>query len=207
MAQDGPDSTRNPSGQPSGDALSRLSAALGAVKGRGPAPVERWNPAYCGEIDMRIDAEGTWFYMGTPIGRPALVKLFSTVLRRDPERFVLVTPVERVGIAVADAPFAAVEMAVAGAGEARSIAFRTNVDDLVQVGPGHPLRFEAGPGGGVKPYVRVRGDLWARLTRALTYDLLDLGEERDLDGGRTFGVAVSGAFYPIPVPEADGAAA
>jgi len=183
---------------PGGDALSRLVATLGPAGGRGPAPVERWNPAYCGEIDMRIDADGTWFYMGTPIGRPALVKLFSTVLRRDPERFVLVTPVERVGIAVADAPFAAVEMAVEGAGEARTIAFRTNVDDLVQVGPDHPLRFEAGEKGAVKPYVLVRGGLWARVTRALTYDLVDLGEEREMPQGRTFGVAASGGFYPVP---------
>lgn len=182
----------------SDDALSRLTAALGAVKGRGPAPVERWNPDYCGEIDMRIDADGTWFYMGTPIGRPALVKLFSTVLRRDPERFVLVTPVERIGIVVEDAPFAAVEMAVDGEGAARTIAFRTNVDDLVQVGPDHPLRFDAAEDGAVKPYVLVRGELWARVTRALTYDLVDLGEEREIDGRRTYGLAVSGEFYPIP---------
>lgn len=195
MVQDPSDPTTRP---PGGDALSRLTAALGASKGRGPAPVERWNPAYCGEIDMRIEADGTWFYMGTPIGRPALVKLFATVLRRDPERFVLVTPVERVGIHVADAPFAAVEMAVDGEGAGRSIAFRTNVDDLVQVGPDHPLRFEADTGGGVKPYVLVRGGLWARVTRALTYDLVDLGEDRTIDGRRSFGVAVAGAFYPIP---------
>jgi hypothetical protein len=189
MASDAP--------SPAGDALSRLTAALGEVKGRGAAPVERWNPAYCGEIDMRIDADGTWFYMGTPIGRPALVKLFASVLRKDPERFVLVTPVERVGIAVADAPFAAVEMAVAGEGEARTIAFRTNVDDLVEIGPDHPLRFEAADDGGVKPYLLVRGGLWARVTRALTYDLVDLGEERD----GVFGVAAAGAFHPIPSGE------
>ena len=189
MASDAP--------SPAGDALSRLSAALGEAKGRGAAPVERWNPAYCGEIDMRIEADGTWFYMGTPIGRPALVKLFASVLRKDPERFVLVTPVERVGIAVADAPFAAVELAVSGEGDARTIAFRTNVDDLVEVGPDHPLRFEADEDGGVKPYVLVRGGLWARVTRALTYDLVDLGEER----GGVYGVAAAGAFHPIPTGE------
>jgi hypothetical protein len=194
MAQDERGSTAGASG----DALSRLMAALGGAKGRGPAPVERWNPDYCGEIDMRIGADGTWFYMGTPIGRPALVRLFSTVLRRDPDRFVLVTPVERIGIEVEDAPFAAVEMAVEGEGDARSVAFRTNVDDLVQVGPDHPLRFEAGEDGGLKPYVLVRGGLWARLTRALTYDLVDLGEEREIGGRRCYGVAVSGEFYPIP---------
>src|SRR5215210_5772390 len=140
-------------------ALERLSAALGAVASRkGPPPVERWNPPYCGEIDMRIAADGTWFYNGTPIGRPPLVKLFASILRKDPDRHVLVTPVERVGIRVDDAPFQAVEMAIEGEGAARRIAFRTNVDDLVEVDPEHPLRFEREDGGGVKPYVRVRGE-------------------------------------------------
>jgi hypothetical protein len=193
-----------------GDALGRLGAALGeASRGKGPPPVERWNPPFCGDIDMRIDQDGTWFYNGTPIGRPALVKLFASVLRKDPERYVLVTPVERVGIAVADVPFLAVEMAVTGIGETRQIAFRTNVDDLVEVGPEHPLRFDRDGGDGVKPYVLVRGGLWARLTRALTYDLIELGEERDIDGAPSFGVAAGGAFYPIaPAAElADGALA
>src|SRR3712207_6637026 len=108
---------------------------------------------------MRIATDGTWHYMGSPINRPALVRLFSTVLRRDPERYVLVTPVARVGITVEDAPFLAVEMAVEGEGSGRQIAFRTNVDDLVQVGPERPLRFERDAHGGVKPYVKVRGDL------------------------------------------------
>ena len=182
----------------SGSALARLSAALGPDAGRkGLPPVERWNPAYCGEIDMRIAADGTWHYMGTPINRPALVKLFSTVLRKDPERHVLVTPVERVGIEVEDAPFLAVEMAVEGEGEGRQIAFRTNVDDLVQVGPERPLRFEQDAKGGVKPYVRVRGELWARVTRSLALDLIALGEESEIDGAATFGVRAGGAFFPI----------
>jgi len=182
----------------SGSALARLSAALGPDAGRkGLPPVERWNPAYCGEIDMRIAADGTWHYMGTPINRPALVKLFSTVLRKDPERHVLVTPVERVGIEVEDAPFLAVEMAVEGEGEGRQIAFRTNVDDLVQVGAECPLRFEQDATGGVKPYVRVRGELWARVTRSLALDLIALGEEIESDGAATFGVSAGGAFFPI----------
>lgn len=179
--------------EPKDDALSRLASALGST-GKGPPPVERWNPPFCGDIDMRIAADGTWFYMGTPIGRPKLVRLFASVLRRDPDRFVLVTPVERVGIAVEDAPFQAVEMAVDGEGEDRSVAFRTNVDDLVAVGPDHPLRFEAEADGGVKPYVLVRGGLWARVTRALTYDLIELGGERD--GG--YAVAIGGTAYPVP---------
>jgi hypothetical protein len=186
-----------------GNALARLTEALGSdAKRKGPPPVERWNPAYCGEIDMRIAADGTWHYMGTPINRPSLVKLFSTVLRRDPERYVLVTPVERVGIEVEDVPFLAVEMAVEGDGDSRQIAFRTNVDDLAQVGPEHPLRFDQDANGGVRPYVKVRGELWARVTRTLALDLIALGEEKDVDGVTTFGVAASGMFFHIaPVSE------
>ena len=187
-----------------GSALGRLVEALGPdARRKGPPPVDRWNPAYCGEIDMRIAADGTWFYNGTPIGRLPLVRLFASILRRDPERYVLVTPVERVGIAVEDAPFQAVEMAVEGEGADRRIAFRTNVDDLVNVGPDHPLRFDRDAAGGIKPYVRVRGGLWARITRALTYDLIALGEERDLEGGRVFGLTADGDFYSIaPASEA-----
>lgn len=196
MTDDAPTAPESPS--PS-DALGRLSAALGeAARGRGLPPVERWNPPFCGDIDMRIDADGTWFYMGTPIGRPALVKLFASVLRRDPERFVLVTPVERVGIAVADAPFMAVEMQVDGAGDGRTVAFRTNVDDLVAVGPDHPLRFDEDEGGGIKPYLLVRGGLWAKVTRALLYDLVELGETRVEDGREIFGLAAGGLFIEIP---------
>lgn len=186
-----------------GSALARLTQALGAeTKRKGPPPVERWNPPYCGEIDMRIAADGSWHYMGSPINRPALVRLFSTVLRKDPERYVLVTPVERVGIAVEDAPFLAVEMAVEGEGGERQIAFRTNVDDLVQVGPDHPLRFELDKHGGVKPYVKIRGDLWALVTRALTMDLIALAEERDIAGRSMFGIAAGQVFCPI-APSSD----
>ncbi|WP_262028184.1 DUF1285 domain-containing protein [Microvirga sp. Mcv34] len=189
-----------------GNALARLAEALGPEsKRKGPPPVERWNPAYCGEIDMRIAADGTWHYMGTPINRPALVKLFSTVLRKDPERYVLVTPVERVGIMVEDSPFLAVEMAVEGDGESRQIAFRTNVDDLVQVGPDHPLRFDRDDRDGVKPYVKVRGDLWALVTRSLALDLVAMGEEQDVAGVATFGINANGIFFPMAASDELGA--
>jgi uncharacterized protein len=197
----------DPSSLTPGSALARLTAALGSdSKRKGPPPVERWNPAYCGEIDMRIAADGTWHYMGSPINRPALVKLFSTVLRKDPERYVLVTPVERVGITVEDAPFLAVEMAVEGEGETRQIAFRTNVDDLVQVGPDHPLRFEQDANGGIKPYVKVRGDLWALVTRSLTLDLVAMGEEKTVDEAATFGLTAGGTFFSIAPASELGAA-
>ncbi|MXQ10405.1 DUF1285 domain-containing protein [Microvirga makkahensis] len=181
-----------------GSALARLTEALGSdSKRKGPPPVERWNPPYCGEIDMRIAADGSWYYMGSPIKRPALVRLFSSVLRKDPERYVLVTPVERVGIVVEDAPFLAVEMAVEGEGDSRQIALRTNVDDLVQVGPANPLRFAEDEYGGVKPYVKVRGDLWALVTRSLAMDLIALAEERRVGGQSLFGIAVKDAFFAI----------
>ncbi|MCJ2129044.1 DUF1285 domain-containing protein [Methylobacterium sp. E-045] len=179
-------------------ALARLSLALDGIPQRGLPPVERWSPPYCGEIDMRIAADGTWFHNGSPIRRPALVKLFSSILRREPDgRIVLVTPVESVGIVVDDAPFAAVEMAAEGEGEDRRIAFRTNVDDLVTVDADHSLRFEEGDDGGLRPYVHVRRGLWALLTRATTYDLLALGEERLIDGVSWFGIAGGGSFHTV----------
>lgn len=188
-----------------GSAMDRLLGALGNGKTRGLPPVERWNPPFCGDLDMRIASDGTWFYLGTPIGRPALVKLFSSVLWREGGDYFLVTPVEKVGIKVEDAPFQAVEMAVSGEGDGRSIAFRTQVDEVVNVDGEHPIRFERSSSDGVKPYVHVRRDLWARVTRALTYDLLALGEVREVDGARQFGVAVAGAFYVVaPASEIEG---
>lgn len=160
--------------------IDRLSTALGDIPRRGPPPVDAWNPPYCGAIDMRIAADGTWFHNGSPIRRPALVKLFASILRREADgRIVLVTPVESVGITVDDAAFVAVEMAVEGEGDDRRIAFRTNVDDLVPVDADHTLRFEQDEAGGLRPYLHVRRGLWALVTRALTYDLIALAEERD----------------------------
>lgn len=177
-------------------------AAARAGAGRGLPPVERWNPAYCGEIDMRIARDGTWFYAGTPIGRPALTRLFSTILRKDPERYVLVTPVERVGITVEDAPFLAVEMRVESGANGRRLAFRTNLDDWTAAGPEHGLRFEPGAAEGLKPYVHVRGGLWALVTRALTFDLFDLAEARPHEGVDWIGVVSDGVFFPMQRAEA-----
>ncbi|TMJ04091.1 MAG: DUF1285 domain-containing protein [Alphaproteobacteria bacterium] len=178
-----------------------LDAIAGEVKRagkKGPPPVHLWNPPFCGDLDMRIAADGTWFYLKTPIGRHALVKLFSSVLKREGEKYFLVTPVEKVGITVDDAPFTAVEMNVEGQGPARVLSFRTNVDDWVTCGPDHALRFEPEQEtGGLKPYLHVRRDLWALVTRALFYDLVELGEERDVGGKRMFGVASGGAFYAM----------
>jgi uncharacterized protein len=180
--------------------LEAITAALGraADKAKGLPPVERWNPPFCGDLDMRIGADGTWFYLKTPIGRPALVRLFASVLKREGDKYFLVTPVEKCGIQVDDAPFLAVELKTEGSGAGRVLNFRTNVDDWVACGPAHALRFEPQAGtGGLKPYLHVRRDLWAKVTRALFFDLVELGEEREVEGRAMFGVRSMGVFFPM----------
>jgi hypothetical protein len=178
--------------------LDALAGAARAAGKKGPPPVHLWNPPYCGEIDMRIATDGTWFYQKTPIGRLPLVKLFASVLKREGDRHFLVTPVEKCGIAVDDAPFLAVEMQVDEDQGGRTLKFRTNVDDWVACGPDHALRFEPEPGtGGLKPYLHVRRDLWAKLTRALFYDLVALGEEREVAGRLMFGIVSQRAFFAM----------
>jgi hypothetical protein len=178
--------------------LDAIAGAARRASGKGLPPVHLWNPPYCGDIDMRIAADGTWFYQKTPIGRAALVKLFASVLKREGDKHFLVTPVEKCGIAVDDAPFLAVELEVEDAGAGRQLHFRTNVDDWVACGPGHALRFEPETAtGGLKPYLHVRRDLWAKVTRALFYDLVELGEEREIAGARMFGVASAGEFFAM----------
>jgi uncharacterized protein len=196
-------------GQPGLEAITGAlgRAAKGASEGLdGLPPVELWNPPFCGDLDMRIAADGTWFYLKTPIGRPALVKLFASVLKREGANYYLVTPVEKCGIQVDDAPFLAVEMNVAD-GAHHGVAghvlnFRTNVDDWVACGPQHRLRFEPETDtGGLKPYLHVRRDLWAKVTRALFFDLVELGEERDVDGTAMFGVSSMGEFFAMAPAE------
>jgi hypothetical protein len=178
------------------EGLTQAARAAGAEQRRLP-PVHLWNPPFCGDLDMRIARDGTWFYNGTPIGRPALVRLFSTILRKDEDAYVLVTPVEKVGIKVEDAPFLAVELAQETRESGRALKFRTNVDDWVEAGPDHPMRFEMGEAEGLKPYVHVRADLWALVKRALFYDLVDLGEKLTIEGEEMFGVTSNGAFFPM----------
>ena len=178
--------------------LDTLAGAARKAGQKGPPPLHLWNPPFCGDLDMRIAADGTWFYMKTPIGRPALVRLFASVLWREGDKYFLKTPVEKVGITVDDAPFTAVEMRAEGEGASRTLSFRTNVDDWVTAGKDHALRFEPEEEtGGLKPYLHVRRELWALVTRALFYDLVELSEERDVDGRRMFGVASGGAFYAM----------
>jgi hypothetical protein len=160
--------------------------------GAGARPVEKWDPPYCGDIGMAIRRDGTWLYQGSPIGRIALVKLFASVLRKDADgRTYLVTPAEKVDVAVEDAPFLAVEMAVEGEGRDQRLTFRTNLDDVVTVDAEHPLRFEAsGPDGGLKPYVLVRGRLEALCTRAVYAELVELAV-----GGEELGVWSGGVWW------------
>ena len=175
-----------------GQELEAIAAALPRER-KGPPPVHLWNPPYCGDIDMRIAGDGTWFYLGTPIGRPALVRLFASVLKREGDKYFLVTPVEKIGIKVEDAPFLAVELEADG----DVLKFRTNVDDWVDCGMGNALRFEPEATGGLRPYLHVRRELWAKVTRALFYDLVARGEEREVDGRMMFGVASGGAFFAM----------
>ncbi|WP_374381277.1 DUF1285 domain-containing protein [Dongia sp.] len=157
----------------------------------------------CGDFDFRIARDGTWFYRGSPIGRKPLVRLFSTVLRRENDgSFWLVTPVERGRITVDDAPFVAVELQVTGAGSAQNLAFRTNVEDWVTVDADHPLRVEQRPGGEPSPYVRVRGALDALIARPVFYQLVDLAESRVSEKGEELGVWSGGAYFPLGMAEA-----
>lgn len=176
--------------------IAGLEALIKAQSGKGPAPVEKWNPPYCGDIGMKIRSDGVWFYGGSPIGRMPLVKLFAGVLRKDDDgKHYLVTPVEKVDVAVEDAPFMAVEMEVKEQGHAQRLTFRTNVDDIVEAGPAHFMRFAVEPGSdGLKPYLHVRGRLEALVTRALYYDLVELAVE---DGERGLGLWSGGQFFPL----------
>ena len=182
-----------------GQTTVSLDSLAGAVKGEGRLPpVHLWNPPFCGDLDMRIAADGIWYYLKTPIGRPALVKLFASVLKREGDRYFLVTPVEKCGITVDDVPFVGVELRLEAPGPGQTLHFRTNVDDWVACGPEHALRFEPEEGtGGLRPYLHVRSNLWARVKRALFFDLVELGEQRDVEGVRMFGVVSGGAFFAM----------
>jgi hypothetical protein len=186
--------------QKDGDVSPKLAGVEAAARRqRCPAPVERWNPPFRGELDMRIAADGTWHYMGSPITRPAMVRLFSTVLRRDEDgRTYMVTPAERFAITVDDAPFLAVRMRVDGEGRSRKVTFDTNVDDEVTVDEAHPLRFaHEAHGDGLKPYVLVRGRLEALVARPVMYELVEHGEEIEIDGRTMFAVRSNGAVFPV----------
>jgi hypothetical protein len=196
-------SDAQPAHAPEGAPRGLGKAATGQLRGVGPAP--SWNPPDYGDIDMRIAADGTWFYCGSPIGRLPLVQLFASVLRKETDRYVLVTPVEKVGIRVDDAPFLAIEMRIEGEANEPRLIFGTNVEDSVTADSEHPLRFEHGAAEGLKPYVRVRGDLWALIKRAVFYDLVALGKTERVANQDWFGVRSCGVFFPMcPTSEMEG---
>ncbi|MGQ7957383.1 DUF1285 domain-containing protein [Pseudomonas sp. SP16.1] len=175
-----------------------LLAQIPKGEGKGLPPVHLWNPDFCGDIDMRIARDGTWYYLGTPIGRKPMVRLFSTIIRRDGDDYFLITPVEKVGIRVDDAPFVAVTLQVIGEGEAQSLRFTTNVEDEVTAGAEHPIRVEIDPATGEPaPYVLVRRNLEALIHRNVFYQLVELAVEREIDGRPWLGVWSGGQFFPI----------
>ncbi|SHI54432.1 DUF1285 domain-containing protein [Wenxinia saemankumensis] len=176
---------------PSAEGLAEAARAAGT---EGLPPVERWDPPDCGAIDMRIARDGTWFHEGTPIGRPALVRLFSTILRRDGADYVLVTPVEKVRIEVEDAPFVAVDFVREG----DALVFVTNVGDRAAAGPDHPIRVARDPASGEpSPYIHIRRNLEALIDRKSFYRLVELGRIEAVDGTDWFGIRSGGVFFPI----------
>jgi len=184
------------------ETASKLEGVAEAAKqapGRGLPPVHLWNPAHSGEIDIVIRRDGSWWHEGAPIGRERLVRLFSTVLRKDPDGIYLVTPVEKMKIRVEDAPFLAVRVdRAAGDGGAPSLRFLTNVGDEVEAGPQNPIRVETGADGEPRPYVHVRRGLEALIARPVFYELVEMAEDR---GGR-LGVESHGAWFDLGATEA-----
>lgn len=169
---------------------------------RGPPPVHLWHPPFCGDIDMRIARDGTWFYQGTPIGRPALVKLFSQILRREGDAYFLVTPVEKVGITVDDAPFLAVDFEVEDAGDLKSLRFYTKTEDEVVASAENPIRITRDETGQPAPYVHIRAGLEALIDRKSFYRLVELAEVAPFQGADWLGIYSSGAFFPM-IPTAE----
>jgi hypothetical protein len=180
-----------------------VMAQVQAAAAKGPPPVHLWNPPFCGDIDMRIARDGTWFHDGTPIGRPGLVRLFASILWREGDRYFLVTPVEKVGIRVDDAPFVAVDFEMTGTPADPLLTFTTNVGDRVAAGPDHPLRMPRDAATDEPaPYVLVRRNLEALIDRKSFYRLIDLGRHEERDGLSWFGLRSGGVFFPL-IPSAD----
>ncbi|MGA1027189.1 MAG: DUF1285 domain-containing protein [Lutimaribacter sp.] len=179
--------------KPSADSIA-ASARAAQKSGKSLPPVHLWNPPFCGDLDIRIARNGMWYYLGTPIGRPELVRLFSTILRKDGDAYFLVTPVEKVGITVEDAPFVAVDFDVTGQGAAQQLVFSTNVGDQAQAGPNHPIRVARDPDSGEPaPYILIRANLEALIDRKSFYRLVDLGCHHE----GWFGLWSGGQFFPM----------
>ena len=173
-------------------------AAKAATKGRGLPPVHLWDPPFCGDLDIRIARDGTWFYLGTPIGRFNLIKLFSSILRKDGEKYFLITPVEKVGIVVDDAPFLGIDFTVSGSDKDQVICFETNVGDYAKLSAENPIRvIRNEKTEEPSPYILIRNGLEALIDRKSFYRLVELGTQEKVDGKNWFGVFSSGTFFPI----------
>ncbi|KFE35912.1 DUF1285 domain-containing protein [Thioclava atlantica] len=181
---------------PSPTAEGLADAARKATR-KGPPPVHLWNPPFCGDLDMEIRRDGTWFYLGTPIGRAPLVRLFASILKLEDGKYFLVTPVEKVGIRVEDAPFIAVDFEATGSGDAQTIRFVTNVGDEVTADADHAIRVEHSPEGEPRPYLHARRGLEALIDRKSFYRLVDLAVTRAHEGQDWLGVISAGSFFPI----------
>jgi hypothetical protein len=179
-----------------------LAQAASTASRKGPPPVHLWNPPFCGDMDMEIRRDGTWFYLGTPIGRPALVRLFASILKLEDGKYFLVTPVEKVGIRVVDAPFVAVDCDISGAGAAQTLRFTTNVGDTVVAGPDHPIRVVRDAEGEPSPYVHIRRGLEALIDRKTFYRLVDHAVPGTHEGVEWLGLWSEGVFFPI-IPMAE----
>jgi len=182
---------------------SGLAASVQAATKKGPPPLHLWNPPFCGDIDMRIARDGTWFHEGTPIGRAPLVKLFSSILKREGDRYFLVTPVEKVGIIVDDAPMLAIDFDVEGDGAAQRLRFYTKTEDEVVASAENPIRVvRDAVTGEPSPYVHVRSGLEALIDRKSFYRLIELGVHAPHDGQSWFGLWSEGCFFPV-IPSID----
>ena len=180
-----------------------LAAAARTATRKGPPPVHLWNPPFCGDLDMRIARDGTWWYLGTPMGRKELVRLFSSILRRDGDDYFLVTPVEKVGITVDDAPFVAVDFERSGKGRDQVLTFETHVGDFAAAGPDHPIRVVRDPKTGEpSPYVLIRANLEALIDRKSFYRLVEVGCHERHKGEDWFGVWSGGVFFAV-IPSAE----
>ncbi|MES2435615.1 MAG: DUF1285 domain-containing protein [Pseudomonadota bacterium] len=182
--------------------LAEGLAAVQAAAKKGPPPVHLWHPPFCGDIDMRIARDGTWFHEGSPIGRMPMVKLFSSILRREGDEYFLVTPVEKVRIRVDDAPMLAVDFEVEGVGEGQLLRFFTKTEDEVVAGADNPIRVVMGPQGEPSPYMHIRAGLEALIDRKSFYRLMELGVHHVYQGQSWFGLWSDGCFFPV-IPSLD----
>ncbi len=180
------------------DSLTDPMSLAARISKKGLPPVHKWNPEFCGDIDIRIARDGTWFYMGSPIGRQRLVRLFSTVLRKDDDgEHYLVTPVEKLRIEVEDAPFLVVQVDEQNAGEHQRLYFRTRTDDVVLADSEHPIWVEFSDQGEPSPYIEIRNGLRGLIARNVYYQLVELGTELETADARQFGVWSSGEFFVL----------